>query len=211
MALVKYNNNSISAVTSAASIPSGAMTLIKTLTASASATLSFVNGSSDVVLDSTYPIYLFKFINVSPTSGASNPTFGFNGSDDTSSLSYDIVKTTTAIQAYHKEDGSAASLFYNTSFDLAQSTAFQYLNFGDANTDADASGSGELYLFNPSSTTFVKHFMSNFNNCASDPSSENDRVAGYFNTTSAITAMQFKYNSGNMDAGTIKLYGIKDS
>ena len=211
MALVKYNNNSISAVTSAASIPSGAMTLIKTLTASASATLSFVNGSSDVVLDSTYPIYLFKFINVSPTSGASNPTFGFNGSDDTSSHSYDIVKTTTAIQAYHKEDGSAASLFYNTSFDLAQSTAFQYLNFGDANTDADASGSGELYLFNPSSTTFVKHFMSNFNNCASDPSSENDRVAGYFNTTSAITAMQFKYNSGNMDAGTIKLYGIKDS
>ena len=208
MALVKYNNNSISAVTSAASIPSGAMTLIKTLTASASATLSFVNGSSDVVLDSTYPIYLFKFINVSPTSGASNPTFGFNGSDDTSSHSYDIVKTTTAIQAYHKEDGSAASLFYNTSFDLAQSTAFQYLNFGDANTDADASGSGELYLFNPSSTTFVKHFMSNFNNCASDPSSENDRVAGYFNTTSAITAMQFKYNSGNMDAGTIKLYGI---
>ena len=211
MALVKYNNNSISAVTSAASIPSGAMTLIKTLTASASATLSFVNGSSDVVLDSTYPIYLFKFINVSPTSGASNPTFGFNGSDDTSSHSYDIVKTTTAIQAYHKEDGSAASLFYNTSFDLAQSTAFQYLNFGDGNTDADASGSGELYLFNPSSTTFVKHFMSNFNNCASDPSSENDRVAGYFNTTSAITAMQFKYNSGNMDAGTIKLYGIMDS
>ena len=211
MALVKYNNNSISAVTSAASIPSGAMTLIKTLTASASATLSFVNGSSDVVLDSTYPIYLFKFINVSPTSGASNPTFGFNGSDDTSSHSYDIVKTTTAIQAYHKEDGSAASLFYNTSFDLAQSTAFQYLNFGDANTDADASGSGELYLFNPSSTTFVKHFMSNFNNCASDPSSENDRVAGYFNTTSAITALQFKYSNGNMDAGKIKLYGIKDA
>ena len=211
MALVKYNNNSLSSVTSAASFPAGAMTLIKTLTASASATLSFVNGSSDVVLDSTYPIYLFKFINVSPTSGASNPTFGFNGSDDTSSHSYDIVKTTTAIQAYHKEDGSAASLFYYTSFDLAQSTAFQYLNFGDGNTDADASGSGELYLFNPSSTTFVKHFMSNFNNCASDPGSENDRVAGYFNTTSAITAMQFKYNSGNMDAGTIKLYGIKDS
>ena len=210
MALVKYNNNSISAVT-ATGLASGSLVLIKTLTASSSATLSFVHGSDGVILDSTYPIYKFEFINVSPTSGASNPTFGFNGSDDTSSHSYDIVKTTTAIQAYHKEDGSAASLFYNTSFDLAQSTAFQYLNFGDANTDADASGSGELYLFNPSSTTFVKHFMSNFNNCASDPSSENDRVAGYFNTTSAITAMQFKYNSGNMDAGTIKLYGIKDS
>nr|BAR38095.1 hypothetical protein [uncultured Mediterranean phage uvMED] len=211
MALVKYNNNSISAVTSASSIPSGAMTHIKTLTASASATLSFVNGSSSVVLDSTYPIYLFKFINVSATSGATTPNFSFNGSDDTSSHSYDIVKTTTTIQAYHKEDGSNQSLFYNTSFDLAQSTAFQQIGFGDGNTDADASGSGELYLFNPSSTTFVKHFIADFNNCASDPSSENDKVAGYFNTTSPITAMQFKYDNGNIDAGTIKLYGIKDS
>jgi len=213
MALVKYNNNSISAVTSAASIPSGAMTLIKTLTASASATLSFVNGSSDVVLDSTYPIYLFKFINVSPTSGASNPTFSFNGSDDTSSHSYDITKTTTAIQAWHKEDDESRDnyLFYNTSFDLSQSTGFQSLNFGDGNTDADASGSGELYLFNPSSTTFAKYFIATFSNCDSDPSASCQRVAGYFNTTSAITAMQFKYSNGNMDAGTIKLYGIKDS
>jgi len=213
MALVKYNNNSISAVTSAASIPSGAMTLIKTLTASASATLSFVNGSSDVVLDSTYPIYLFKFINVSPTSGASNPTFTFNGSDDTSSHSYDITKTTTAIQNWHKEDGESRDnyLFYNTSFDLSQSTGFQSLNFGDGNTDADASGSGELYLFNPSSTTFAKYFIATFSNCDSDPSASCQRVGGYFNITSAITAMQFKYSNGNMDAGTIKLYGIKDS
>jgi hypothetical protein len=226
MALTKFNYNSFD-VTSAAStalgfnanangfatISPGSMVLIKTLTASSDSTLSFVDGSSSVVLDNTYPVYLFKFINVSPTSGASNPTFGFNGSDDTSSHSYDIVKTTTAIQSWHKEDDESRDnyLFYNTSFDLSQSTGFQYLNFGDGNTDADASGSGELYLFNPSSTTFVKHFISNFNNCASDPSSENDRVAGYFNTTSAITAMQFKYNSGNIDAGTIKLYGIKDS
>ena len=195
------------------SVGLGAMTLIKTLTASNSATLSFVNGASSVVLDDTYPVYVFKFINVSPTSGASSPKFGFNGSDDTSSHSYDIVKTTTAYQSWHKEDGESRDnyLFYNTSFDLTQSANIQFLNFGDANTDADASGSGELYLFNPSSTTFVKHFMSNFNNCASDPSSENDRVAGYFNTTAAITAMQFKYSAGNMSAGIIKLYGIKDS
>ena len=195
------------------SVGLGAMTLIKTLTASNSATLSFVNGASSVVLDDTYPVYVFKFINVSPTSGASSPKFGFNGSDDTSSHSYDIIKTTTAYQSWHKEDGESRDnyLFYNTSFDLTQSANIQFLNFGDANTDADASGSGELYLFNPSSTTFVKHFMSNFNNCASDPSSENDRVAGYFNTTAAITAMQFKYSAGNMSAGIIKLYGIKDS
>jgi len=215
-ALTKYNDRSLKDLTTAppsvTSAP-GALVHIKTLTASSSATLSFVNGSSDVVLDSTYPIYKFEFINVSPTSGASNPKFGFNGSDDTSSHSYDITKTTTAIQSWHKEDDESRDnyLFYNTTFDLSQSTGFQYLNFGDGNTDADASGSGELYLFNPSSTTFAKYFMATFNNCASDPSSENDRVAGYFNTTSAITALQFKYSNGNMDAGKIKLYGIKDA
>ena len=211
MALVKYNNNSISAITAASSLPTGAMTLIKEQTASDSSTISFVNGTSDVVLDSTYPIYLFKFINVNPVSGATNPNFGFNGSDDTSSHSYDITKTTTAIQAWHKEDGTNQSLFYNTSFDLAQSTGFQMLNFGDGNVGADASGVGELWLFLPSNTTYVKQFIATFNNCASDPSSENDRVAGYFNTTSAITAMQFKYSNGNIESGTIKLYGIKDS
>ena len=211
MALVKYNNNSISAITTAGTVPTGAMVLIKEQTASDSSTINFVNGTSDVVLDSTYPIYLFKFINVNPVSGASTPTFGFNGSDDTSSHSYDITKTTTAIQAWHKEDGTNQSLFYNTSFDLAQSTGFQMLNFGDGNVGADASGVGELWLFSPSNTTYVKHFIATFNNCASDPSSENDRVAGYFNTTAAITAMQFKYDSGNIESGTIKLYGIKDS
>ena len=211
MALVKYNNNSISAITTAGTVPTGAMVLIKEQTASDSSTINFVNGTSDVVLDSTYPIYLFKFINVNPVSGASTPTFGFNGSDDTSSHSYDITKTTTAIQAYHKEDGTNQSLFYNTSFDLAQSTGFQMLNFGDGNVGADASGVGELWLFSPSNTTYVKHFIATFNNCASDPSSENDRVAGYFNTTAAITALQFTFSNGNIDSGTIKLYGVKDS
>ena len=211
MALVKYNNNSISAITTAGTVPTGAMVLIKEQTASDSSTINFVNGTSDVVLDSTYPIYLFKFINVNPVSGASSPTFGFNGSDDTSSHSYNITKTSTFFAAYHKEDGTNQSLFYNTSFDLAQSTGFQMLNFGDGNVGADASGVGELWLFSPSNTTYVKHFIATFNNCASDPSSENDRVAGYFNTTSAITAMQFKYSNGNIESGTIKLYGIKDS
>ena len=210
MGLVKYNNLSISSIDDVSKID-GAMTLIKTVTVSDDSTISFVNGASDVVLDSTYPIYLFKFINVNPVSGASTPNFGFNGSDDTSSHSYDITKTTTAIQAWHKEDGTNQSLFYNTSFDLAQSTGFQMLNFGDGNVGADASGVGELWLFSPSNTTYVKHFIATFNNCASDPSSENDRVAGYFNTTAAITAMQFKYDSGNIESGTIKLYGIKDS
>ena len=211
MSLVKYNNNSISAITTAGQLALGSMVLIKEQTASNDSTVSFVDGSSDVVLDNTYPIYLFKFINVNAVSGATTPNFSFNASDDSSSHSYDITKTSTAVQSWHKEDGSNYGLFYNTSFDLAQSTAFQQMGFGDGNTDADASGSGELYLINPSSTTFVKHFIATFQNCASDPSSERDLVAGYFNTTSALTGMQFKYDSGNIDSGTIKLYGIKDS
>jgi len=211
MALVKYNNNSLSAITAAAAIPAGAMTLIKEQTASDSSTINFVNGTSDVVLDSTYPIYLFKFINVNPVSGASTPTFGFNGSDDTSSHSYDITKTSTFFMAYHKEDGTNQTLTYNTSFDLAQSTAVQRIQSGDGNVDADASGSGELWLFNPPSTTYVKHFMASFSNCDSDPSNAHYKVAGYFNTTAAITAIQFTYSSGNIESGQIKLYGIKDS
>ena len=211
MALVKYNNNSISAITAASSLPTGAMTLIKEQTASDSSTINFVNGTSDVVLDSTYPIYLFKFINVNPVSGASTPTFGFNGSDDTSSHSYDITKTTTAIQAWHKEDGTNQSLFYNTSFDLAQSTGFQMLNFGDGNVGADASGVGELWLFSPSNTTFVKHFFGRSNTIMSSDKQEDGYVAGYCNVNAAIDAVQFKFASGNIDAGTFKLYGIRDS
>ena len=122
MALVKYNNNSISNVTALASLPSGAMTHIKTITASSDSTISFVNGSSDVVLDSTYPIYLFKCINVHPSS---SDEFAFNGSDDTSSHSYNITKTTTHYYAIHAENGTQGHLYYNSSEDLAQSTGFQ--------------------------------------------------------------------------------------
>jgi len=206
MALVKYNNNSISAVTSAASIPSGAMTHIKTLTASSSSTLSFVNGSSDVVLDSTYPIYVFKFINIHPATDNKSLTFqtSTNGGS-----SYGVTLTSTFFYAYHKEDNSAAALSYDDSSDLAQSTSFQaIMNLGN---DNDQSGAGTLTIFNPSSTTFVKHYMSNTQYYEDGDRSFNTYTAGYFNTTSAINAVQFKMASGNIDAGKIKLYGIKDS
>ena len=209
MGLVKYNNLSISSIDDVSKID-GAMTLIKTVTVSDDSTISFVNGASDVVLDSTYPIYLFKFINVNPVSGASSPTFGFNGSDDTSSHSYNITKTSTFFAAYHKEDGTNQSLFYNTSFDLAQATGVQRIQSGDGNVDADASGSGELWLFNPSSTTYVKHFVARFQDIHSAVSMDT-YTAGYFNTTSAIDEISFKCASGNIDSGTFKLYGIKDS
>ena len=211
MALVKYNNNSLSSVTSAAGFPAGAMTLIKTLTASSSSTLSFVDGSSDVVLDSTYPIYLFKFINIHPaTDGAE---FQFNGSDDDSSHSYDVTKTTTFFQSQHDEGDSYTNLGYLTGNDLAQGTGFQDLGRNVGN-DNDQSCSGYLHLFNPSSTTFVKHFIARFNNAqdiSSTHYSAETLIAGYFNDTDDITAIQFKFSSGNIDAGTIKLYGIKDS
>ena len=207
MALVKYNNNSLSSVTSAAGFPAGAMPLIKTLTASSSSTLSFVDGSSDVVLDSTYPIYVFKFINIHPS--ANSEDFTFNMSADTGS-NYNVTKTTTFFDARHGEDGSDAVLAYSANRDLAQSTNFQMLarEIGNGN---DETTSGTLHLFNPSSTTFVKHFISNFNSYYSENYTMNHYVAGYGNTTSAVDAIQFKMSSGNIDAGTIKLYGIKDS
>jgi len=207
MALVKYNNNSISAVTSAASIPSGAMTHIKTLTASSSSTLSFVDGSSDVVLDSTYPIYVFKFINMH--SSNDGVFFQFNMSTDGGS-NYNVTKTTTAFMTYHNEADTATSLNYLTGVDLAQSTAFQTI-ITDQGTDNDQSSVGSLIIFNPSSTTFVKHFIGNTNVYHNGDYSAQIFTAGYGNTTSAVDAIQFKMSSGNIDAGTIKLYGIKDS
>ena len=209
MALVKYNNNSISAVTSAASVPSGAMTLIKTLTASASATLSFVDGADSVVLDSTYPIYVFKFINMHPaTDGVA---FEFNLSIDGGS-NYNVTKTTTNFGAFHSEDGSSSALNYDTNRDLAQSTAFQtFFTSGAMGNGSDESTSGQLKLFNPSSTTFVKHFMSNVNYYNNYDYSINCYISGYGNTTSAVNAIRFQMSSGNIDSGKIKLYGIKDS
>ena len=205
MALVKYNNNSISAVTSAASIPSGALTHIKTLTASSSATLSFVDGSSDVVLDSTYPIYIFKFIDIHPSVDAGN--LEFNMSVDSGS-NYNVAKTTTAWYGYQTENGASTGLGYDTNLDEAQGTGFQNLTNFSSGADNDQSLGGYLHLFNPSSTTFVKHFISRINNAISDNRPGDNYIAGYGNTTSAVNAIQFKFASGNIDAGDICLYGI---
>ena len=220
MALSKFNFNSFD-VTSVAStglgfnasangfstINPGAMTLIKTITASSDSTISFVDGSSDVVLDSTYPIYLFKFINIHPATNDTGFTVGFRDGGS----SYDATKTTTFFRSRHEEDDSAASLSYETSYDLAQSTDFQSLSANTLGTDNDQSFSGELFLFNPSSTTFVKHFIARGNVYHAANIQQDNYVAGYCNVTVAIDAVQFKQTSGNIDAGTIKLYGLKDS
>jgi len=206
MALVKYNNNSISSVTSAASFPAGAMTLIKTITASSDSTISFVDGSSDVVLDSTYPIYVFKCINIHPATN--NVKFNVNFRDGGSS--YDATKTTTIFRAFHKENGSSTGLNYETGSDLAQSTSGATISI-ELGNGSDESCSGTLHLFNPSSTTFVKHFISNFNTYQYGDITMNHVASGYNNVTAAIDGVQFSFDSGNIDAGTIKLYGIKDS
>ena len=205
MALVKYNNNSLSAITAASSLPTGAMTLIKSQTASSSATISFVDGTSDVVLDSTYPIYLFKIINAHP--GTDDVAFQFQANAAGGS-GFNETMTTTTFKSYHNEGDSLNVLSYVTAGDQAQGTSYQGIS--SVENDNQESCSGELWLFNPSSTTYVKHFMARFQDIHSAVSMDT-YTAGYFNTTSAIDEISFKCASGNIDSGTFKLYGIKDS
>jgi hypothetical protein len=183
------------------------MTLIKEQTASASATISFVDGASDVVLDSTYPIYVFKFINIHPGTNRVKLTFQANVAGGSG---YNETMTTTWFEAYHNEADGNTALTYVVGEDQAQGTAFQSI-CEDLGSDNDQSYCGELWLYNPSSTTFVKHFMTTGSESYSTDFINNHYVAGYFNTTSAIDEIQFKMTSGNIDAGTFKLYGIKDS
>jgi len=181
----------------------GAITLIKTVTASSDSTINFVNGTSDVVLDNTYRTYIFKFINIHPaTDGAS---FSVNFRDGGSS--YDATKTTTNFRAYHDEADSGTSLGYYGDEDLAQSTGVQIIGRSVGNGN-DESCAGTLHLFNPSSTTFVKHFIVNSNVYENSNYFVNYYIAGYCNVTAAIDAVQFSMSSGNIDSGTIKLYGI---
>jgi len=187
-----------------ATFSGNAMTFIKKLTASSSSDLSFVNGTSDVVLDSTYKEYLFIFNNIHPSSD--NLTFQFNFSADSGS-NYNVTKTTTTFEARHNEDDSVAAMDYDTGQDLAQATGFQslYINLGG---DSDQCCSGYLHLFNPSSTTFVKHFISRNSGVQLNDRHTDRFYDGYANTTSAINAVQFKMASGSIGSGTITLYGI---
>tara|TARA_R110000751_G_scaffold158317_1_gene263919 strand:+ start:637 stop:1305 length:669 start_codon:yes stop_codon:yes gene_type:complete len=222
MALTKYNYNSfdITPVASKAlafnsdadgltTAAEASMVLIKTLTSDGSdANLSFVNGSSDVVLDSTYPIYKFVFTSIHGETDNKNLTF--NMSIDTGS-NYNVTKTSSAFLSYHNEAGNDAGVQYAAAEDLAQSTAVQNIS-GLVGTDNDASTSGELFLYSPSSTTFVKHFMSRSHCYRSSVNYNYDWfIGGYGNTTSAVDAVQFKMASGEIQGGKIKLYGIKDS
>jgi len=203
MALTYHNNNSISNITSFPQVPSGSPVLLSTATASSSSSISFTSG-----IDSTYDIYQFEFINCHPSSD--NISFQFNLSTDSGS-NYNVTKTTTFFDTGQNEAGTDTPFGYAAGRDLAQSTSDQVIIGNGANlgADNDQSSSGTIYLFNPSSTTYVKHFIGVANSSVSTDYVWRSTFAGYGNTTSAINAIIFRMSSGNIDAGTIKMYGIK--
>ena len=193
------NDASVASVTELAQVSAGdGITLISSQTASASASLSFTTG-----IDSTYRTYMFKFINIHPATDGVNFTFNLSTN---SGSNYNVTKTTTLFHAEHAESDSGATLTYRTDEDLAQSSAYQYLGYQGA--DNDQVVCGELTLFSPSNTTFVKHFIAKISNSHPSEYARNVYMAGYGNTTSAINAIDFKFASGNIDAGTIHMYGI---
>ncbi len=200
MALNFANNNSLSAITTKPSgLSGGSMNLISTQTASSSSTISFTSG-----IDDSYDEYVFKFYNIHPATN--NTEFQFNMSTDSGS-NYNVTKTTTTFNAHHNESDSATNLLYDTNADIAQGTGFQLLA-GACGNDNDQCINGTLHLFLPSSTTFVKHFISRVAGFHEADYAFDFFTAGYGNTTSAIDAVQFKFDSGNIDSGVIKLYGV---
>ena len=193
-------NASVSGISALPSGVGGKPILLSTQTASASASISFTTG-----IDSTYDIYKFEFINCHPATNTVK--FQFNMSTDSGS-NYNVTKTTTTFYAIH-DDVGVSNLAYDTGSDVAQGTGDAILNTVTGNAN-DSSCSGSMFLFNPSSTTYVKHFISQTHTTRADVDGTiyNWFGAGYGNTTSAVNAVIFRFASGNIDAGTIKMYGI---
>jgi len=204
--LITVNDRGARSATTFGSVEAGGgnMVFIKKLTASSSGTLSFVDGASSVVLDSTYKEYLFTFKNIHPATDSTYFQVNFrDGGTD-----YDATKTTTFFRAYHDEGDTSTALEYRTADDLAQGTGVQRLAGGVGNGN-DENTAGYLHLFNPSSTTFVKHFIARtIQNEGSSDMAVDTYIAGYCNVTAAIDGVQFSMASGNIDAGDICLYGI---
>ena len=206
MGLIKLNDRGVRSATAFGSVSGGSFTFIKKLTSDGSdATLSFVDGTSDVVLDDTYKEYLFIINDIHAETDTQY--FTFQGSIDTGS-NYNVATTSTMFTAAHNEADTETSLAYETGVDLAQGTGFINLSpqVGNGN---DECCSGYLRLFDPSNTTFVKHFISTVNGYHASDLSIQHHGAGYLNSTSAVDAVQFKFASGEIQGGTISLYGIK--
>jgi hypothetical protein len=190
-------NNSIANVTAYnAAVATGGMVLVSSATASASATIDFTLGS--------YKEYQFYFINIHPS--VDDTDFQMNFSTDSGS-NYNVTKTTTYFRSIHNESDVTALLEYESANDLAQSTAFKTL-CDDIGSDSDQNANGIFHLFNPASTTYVKHFISKIAVSQSANYAMDLNTAGYANTTSALTNIRFKMSSGNIDDGTILMFGI---
>ena len=177
----------------------GSLNLLATNTiTSGVSSSSFTSG-----IDSTYKTYMFKYINIHPATDSVRFTVNFRDGGS----SFDATKTTTFFRAKHSESGSANAFNYEGNEDLAQSTSYQFIGnpVGNAN---DECISGEMFLFSPSSTTFVKHFLSRCNLDTGGAETESDFVGGYCNVTAAIDGVDFKFSSGNIDSGVIKMYGL---
>ena len=200
MAINLANNNSLANITALpSSISGGGMTLISEQTASSSATIDFTSG-----IDDTYDEYVLKFINAHPQTD--NVNFEFQGSTNGGS-SYGVSITSTSFRSHADSAGGSTEISYLTGQDLANSTSFQKLANASSG-DHDDGNSGTIHLFSPASTTFVKHFITTSFYIAQNDSVINRFEAGYFNSTSAITAIQFKFSSGDIDSGIFKLYGV---
>jgi hypothetical protein len=204
MELVKYNNNSISSVTALGSLSSGDLNLLATNNITSGVSSSSFTSN----IDSTYDTYLFKFINIHPATDSAD--FTFNGSTDGGS-SYNTTKTTTSFYAYHNEGDSSAAVSYEPGHDMAQGTGYCQIGGDALGADNDQSCSGTMFIFSPSSTTFVKHFIVTMNTLTEADYSVNQYTAGYMNTTSAVNAVDFKMTTGNIDSGVIKMYGLSKS
>ena len=187
------------------SVGLGDQILIKTITASSSNTVSFVHGASSVVFDDTYPFYKFVFINIHPANNDVDFAVGFRDGGS----NYDATKTTTYFRASHGENDSPASVQYEAAADLTQATGDKKLSKSGIGNGGDESLSGELMIFNPSSTTYIKHFIARTHYYGHDNQSSDDYIAGYCNVTAAIDAVQFSLSGGAIESGIIKLYGIK--
>jgi len=201
------HNFSVANSSTSSQIGAGAMKLIKSIDSDGSdSTISFVDGASSVVLDNTYKTYIFELINIHPESN--DAYLKFQCSIDGGS-NYNVACTSTFFASYHLEDDSGAGLNYDTNLDLAQGTGFMSIGYGGSNL-GDACEVSRLWLFNPSNTTFVKHFTlsGNGNLKAAIHGNNHNFAGGYFNTTSAIDAIQFKFATDEIQAGTIKMYGI---
>ena len=200
MSINVCNDRSMASITSLPSGVSGSsLVLISEQTASSSSTIDF---TSDI--DSTYKEYQFHFIDIHPSGDGTKFQFQVDTGTNTS---YNQTITSSSFYAYHAEDNSGSSLSYDASYDQAQGTGFQDLIFYQGNGN-DESCVGILHLFDPSNSTFVKHFISRGVRYSANDQASDEYAAGYVNTTTALTRVRFKFNSGTIDAGTIKMYGV---